>query len=93
MYEFNNFEWNEEKQAITLDLRGLDFADSWIIFEDEFALTLESNQNDEVRYKTIGKLNEKLIVIIHAPRAGNCRIISMRRARKNEEDMYNDENI
>ncbi|MDR1360927.1 MAG: BrnT family toxin [Rickettsiales bacterium] len=90
VYEFENFEWDDDKQAITKSLRNLDFADSWIIFSDENAITFQSDRDNEIRFKTIGKLEEKLIAVIHTQRENNARIISMRRAHKDEEEAYYD---
>jgi uncharacterized DUF497 family protein len=90
MYEFDGFEWDEEKQALVKHLRNLNFTDAWIVFDDENALTFQSDKNDEARYKTIGTLNGKLIAVIHTKRENNARIISMRRAHKDEEEAYYD---
>jgi uncharacterized DUF497 family protein len=88
MYEFDSFEWDTEKQAITKHARNLDFADCWIVFSDENAVTLKSDRNDEERYKTIGELDGKLVAVIHMKRRKCARIISMRRAHKDEIGVY-----
>ena len=51
-------------------------------------------RNDEVRYKSIGVLRHNGIKIgvsvIHTPRKDNIRIISFRRARREEEKLYDE---
>ncbi len=47
-----------------------------------------SDREEEERYITIGELNNHIIAVIYTLRNENIRIISARRARKNEEKEY-----
>ncbi len=74
------------KRAITLEKRGLDFADAGLVFAGRNA-TVQDNRKDygEDRFITAGYLAERCVVLVWTPRAGARRIISMRRAHADEE--------
>ena len=89
MYVFNDFDWDEKKRKDTIGIRGLDISkDAPIALSDPMAITMLSSQPNEERYKTVAMYEGKLYTVIHTPRNGKCRIITMRRAHKNEEEAY-----
>ena len=68
----------------------MDFADAVIALEDENALTIEDKTHDEQRFRTLG-LGPKLsvLLVVHAERyAESIRIISARKADRNETKQY-----
>jgi len=83
------FEWNEEKRKSNLIKHGLDFKDAEFVFEG-LTFTLEDNRfiYDEQRFITIGILKSIVVVIAHTERNDMIRVISMRKASKNEEKIY-----
>ena len=89
MYEFDGFDYDVNKRKLILDIRGLDLSkDGPIVISDPFAITAKSPQKEEERYKTTGRMGKRLYTVIHTPRNGKCRIITMRRAHKDEEEAY-----
>jgi uncharacterized DUF497 family protein len=89
IYEFEDLEWYPPKRAVAKQGRHLDFADAQIVFDDGSAVTFRTDRNGELRYKTTGMMPDgKLYTVVHTPRNGNCRVMSMRRAHKNEEEAY-----
>ena len=80
-YVMNEIEYDPAKREMTLQERGLDFADAPAVFAAR-NLTGESPNpgNDKVRYITIGPLRGTLVVIVWTPRGAVRRIISMRKA-------------
>ena len=81
-------EWNEEKRLLTLEKRGLDFADAALIFAGEtYNFPDDRKDYGETRIITVGYLNERMVVIVWTPRGNNRRIISMRKA--NEKEIAN----
>lgn len=82
------FTWHEEKRQINLNKHGLDFNLAHKVFEGD-TFTFEDDRCDygEQRFVTIGMLND-VVVIVHAETAEEIRIISMRRATKNEQRLY-----
>ncbi len=81
-------DWDPRKAAENLRKHGVDFADSVIALEDENALTIEDNDHEEQRFKTLGigpRLN--ILYVVHAYRDNDCiRIISARNADRSETE-------
>ena len=85
------FEWDENKRLLNLKKHGIDFADARAVFEDKQRFSIIDSRYDygEMRMKTVGKMNDKLVVLlIHTDRNKNIRIISARRANKTEREQY-----
>jgi uncharacterized DUF497 family protein len=77
------------KRGLTLEHRGLDFADAATIFSG-CCFTAEDDRQDygEVRYITVGRLDGRMLVMVWTPRGNARRIISMRKANEREQDFY-----
>ena len=82
-------EWNEEKRQLTLEKRGLDFADTARVFAGD-VLDIEDTRKDygECRIVTIGHLNGRMLTITWTQRGDKRRIISMRNANEREQKKY-----
>jgi len=86
-----HFEWDENKRLSNLIKHGIDFADATAVFSDERRISRVDQRNDygEIRIKTIGKMQEKLVAaVIHTDRNNNLRLISARSANKTERKQY-----
>ena len=83
----NGFDWDRRKSSANLDKHGIDFEDATGIFFGSVVVR-RSDRNDEERWVAIGALENRLIAVIFTRRADVIRIISARRARKNEEREY-----
>lgn len=83
------YDWDEAKRSSNLVKHRLDFADAEIVF-DGLTLTFEDNRfaYQEERFITLGMLDGKVVVIAHTENEELTRIISMRKATKNEENIY-----
>jgi uncharacterized DUF497 family protein len=81
---------DERKRAANLKKHGLDFADAPAVIESDAALTFEDRRFDygEQRFVTFGVLREEVVVIITAETDEEIRVISMRKAERNEEEIY-----
>ena len=85
-----NVQWDPQKTTKNLRRHGVDFADAVIVLEDENALTIEDENHDEQRFKTLGlgpHLNALLVVYVY-PEKDTIRIISARKADRNEFKQY-----
>lgn len=78
------------KKAANLKKHRLDFADAEAAIESENAVTFEDKRFDygEPRYITLGLLNDAVVVIATTETNDEIRIISMRKATKNEQAIY-----
>ena len=83
------FEWDSDKAEINFKKHKIKFEDAVYVFFDENRIDEfdELRSDDEDRYKIIGKV-EKILVVIYTERKENFRIISARRADKDEEADY-----
>jgi len=67
------------------------FAEASSVFDDPMFITLLDDEHsvDEERFITIGLSNKnRLVMIAHTERENRIRIISARKATKNEEKFY-----
>lgn len=86
-----NFEWNPEKAKANLQKHQVDFDEASTVFDDlQFITFLDAEHSaDEERFITIGLSNQnRLLMVAHTERDENIRIISARKATKNEEKFY-----
>jgi uncharacterized DUF497 family protein len=81
------FEWDPRKAESNLEKHRIDFEDAIGIFGGP-VLEIRSDRDGEERYNAIGILNGREIAVIYTPREGRYRIISARKATKNERTTY-----
>lgn len=81
------FEWDENKRISTLEKHGLDFIDAVKIFDGP-TLIAQSSLDGEARWLAVGIVKGLELAVIYTIRSGNYRIITARRARKNERQKY-----
>jgi len=85
-----DFEWNEAKATANLAKHGVAFATACLVFDDAFALDFEdrSMKYDEVRRIAIGMAGGELLTVVYADRSDVIRIISARKATRQERRHY-----
>ena len=88
------FEWDPDKAAANLANHKVSFEDACTVFGDPLAVTIDDPDSsaDENRLLTKGLSTDwKLLVVAHTYEPGVIRIISARRATKNERRQYESE--
>ncbi|MCG8379711.1 MAG: BrnT family toxin [Proteobacteria bacterium] len=85
MYQF---EFDPNKSAKNQEKHGIDFIDAQFLWDDPDLLEVPAKTDDEPRYVVIGKIGLKHWSAIVTYRSNNIRIISVRRARTEEVDLY-----
>jgi uncharacterized DUF497 family protein len=86
------FEWDKSKAKENKSKHGISFADTFAVFEDPNAVTLEDFRWGEQRYVTIGMdAFGRLLVVVYTWRGDNIRIISARKAVPSEVRQYEGE--
>jgi hypothetical protein len=86
------FEWHKSKARENKSKHGVSFADTFAVFEDPNAVTLEDFRGGEQRYVTIGMdAFGRILVVVYTWRGDNIRIISARRAVRYEVKQYEGE--
>lgn len=85
------FIWDPNKNKENKEKHGISFEEAAFLWDIERSIDLTARaQSGEERLAKIGKLSEKCYVAIYTMREGNIRIISVRRARPNEEELLNE---
>ena len=87
------FEWDKQKNRINEAKHGIDFETATHLWNDKSRVEIHTKFPDENRNIIIGKLEEKLWAAIFTLRRDTIRIISVRRARKKEASLYEEEKI
>ena len=84
------YSYDPEKKASNLKKHGLDFDDARSVIESGEAVTFEDRRFDygEVRYLTLGLLDGEVVIIATAETDKTIRVISMRKAVKNEQKIF-----
>jgi uncharacterized DUF497 family protein len=82
------FEWDNEKNLSNQAKHGIDFDTARALWNDGNRVEVQSSYPLESRSILIGKLDKKLWTAIFTRRGNALRIISIRRARKREENLY-----
>jgi uncharacterized DUF497 family protein len=84
-----DFEWDEAKRQANILKHGVDFVDAANIFEGRF-IEIEDRRRDyrEVRMIASGELENRVIRLVYTWRGDRRRIISARRAKRNERRAY-----
>jgi uncharacterized DUF497 family protein len=86
------FEWDHNKDRQNQTKHGVSFADTFAVFEDSNALTIEDNEHDEERFVTIGMdCFGRILTVAYTWRDENIRIISARKSTKSEAKQYESE--
>ena len=82
------FEYDLEKSASNLAKHGIGFAEGQFLWLDPDLLEIQVKKMDEPRRIVIGKIEGKLCSAIVTHRDGTIRLISMRRSRGKEIEIY-----
>ena len=84
-----HFTWHESKRQVTLQRRGVDFAQAEQVFVGP-TFTFEDDREEygEQRWVTLGLLNGIVVVIVHTETVDEIRVISMRKAEKDEQRLF-----
>jgi uncharacterized DUF497 family protein len=83
------YEWDDAKNRSNFAKHGLDFADAELVFAGPCVTFVDNRfEYGEERFITLGLLAGRLVAIAHAPRGEATRIISMRKANRREQKIY-----
>jgi uncharacterized DUF497 family protein len=85
------FEWDDDKAALNEKKHGVTFEEAATVFGDPLATIFDDEQHsvEELREIIIGhSVKNRLLLVSFTERAGVIRIISSRRATKQERKDY-----
>jgi len=82
------FEFDKQKSQINRKKHGINFIEAQALWEDIDRIEIPAKTIDEERYLLIGKISNKYWSAIITYRGEKVRIISVRRSRKEEVEIY-----
>jgi len=82
------FEFDPAKSDSNQQKHGIDFIESQELWKDEKAFVIEARSDEETRYFLFARLNETHWTVIFTLRNQKIRIISARRSRDEEKQIY-----
>ena len=82
------FEFDPKKSESNKYKHGVDFIEAQELWNDADLLEIPAKTSDEARFLVIGKIDDKHWTRIITYRNDNIRIISVRRARSEEIEIY-----
>jgi hypothetical protein len=84
-----DFEWDEAKRQANILKHGIDFVDATAMFSGRFIETDDLRRDyGERRHRAVGRVGEAIIQIAYTWRGARRRIISARRAGRNDRRTY-----
>ncbi len=88
-----SFEFDEQKSRVNQEKHGIDFVQAQELWNDPYLIEIPANTVDEPRFMVIGNIKGKHWSAVITHRSKNIRIISVRRARPEEVNIYESEEI
>lgn len=82
------FEFDDDKSRTNLEKHGIDFEVAQELWRDPDLLEIQANTQGETRFLVIGRIGAKHWSAVVTYRDGRVRLISVRRARKREVELY-----
>ena len=83
-----DFEYDSVKSQKNKEKHGIDFEEAKELWEDPDGRGFPAKSDDEIRYAILACYCRKLWMGFYTLRSGKIRIISVRRARKGERELY-----
>ena len=85
-----DFEWDDEKADSNIEKHGISFEEATEVFLDPYYKEVETRETSygEVRYSVVGKIDDDFFVVVFTYRKNRVRIISARKAHRNERRKY-----
>ena len=84
----DSFEFDQSKSVSNFEKHGIDFIEAQNIWNDPEFVEIQATSEKESRSLVIGRIGEKCWSSVITYRGDNIRIISVRRSRKLEVELY-----
>jgi uncharacterized DUF497 family protein len=82
------FEFDARKSAANRSKHGIDFMEAQQLWADPDRIEIPARTEDEPRFLVIGKIESKVWSAVITYRNSRVRLISVRRSRKEEIEIY-----
>lgn len=84
----SDVEYDDDKSKANEEKHGIDFLAAQELWKDPDLLEIQAKSSDESRFLVIGLIGAKHRSAVITYRNGKIRLISVRRSRKKEVDLY-----
>jgi len=84
----DEFEFDDDKSQTNLGKHGIDFNAAQNLWEDPYLLEIQAKTTNEERFLIVGRIDEKHWSAVVTYRERRIRLISVRRSRKKEVELY-----
>jgi uncharacterized protein len=84
----SDFQYDDDKSPTNLEKHGIDFLDAQALWNDPDLLEIRAKSEDEPRFLVVGLIGQKHWSAVVTYRNGTIRLISVRRSRKREVELY-----
>lgn len=82
------FEFNEVKSRANKSKHGIDFVEAQALWPDEAFVEIPARTEDEPRFLAVGMISGEHWSAVITYRSGSVRLISVRRSRAEEVEIY-----
>jgi uncharacterized DUF497 family protein len=82
------FDFDPKKSQSNKIKHGIDFEEAKELWDDPYRLLIPARCSDEERWVMIARLLNVYWSVIYSVRSGVIRIISVRKSRQNEKEIY-----
>lgn len=82
------FEFDEDKSRANFEKHGIDFIDAQKLWNDKNRVVITAKSENETRFALIAQLDDRFWTAICTQRGMKIRIISVRRSRDDEKQIY-----
>ena len=87
----NRFEWDEDKNLTNQRKHGISFQEASAIFDGPVLSLEDEGHHSEIRERSYGLIGGTVVAcVVHTDREGVTRIISARKATRNERKLFDD---
>jgi uncharacterized DUF497 family protein len=83
-----NFEFDEQKSSANKIKHGIDFIEAQELWDDPERVEIPARTIEEARIMIIGRIGHSIWSCIYTIRNNYIRIIAVRKARKDEKEIY-----
>ena len=84
----HDFEYDDNKSISNLEKHGIDFIAAQRLWLDPSLIEIQANSEDEPRFLIVARIANKHWSAVVTHRGSTIRIISVRRSRKTEVELY-----
>lgn len=92
-YTVAAFDFDQRKSEANKHKHGIDFVEAQALWRDDKRIEIPARTEDEIRFLTVGAIGRTYWSAVITYRGDAIRIISVRRSRQEEIDLYESERL